>query len=146
MRRIVCVADLIFAEQRQVEENSQRFRISCKDDEFSDTSVQRLGCFVCTLLELLVVVRLLNQIENRHRQGGISEGKGLGSGSVLIRRLAYTQETAMTMKMNESSVSCVDVRSCGSHCSELRSRSPSITLVSAHQRQHSSHAHMHVCE
>jgi hypothetical protein len=53
---------LIFAEQRQVKKNLQGLSVGSHDDEISDTTVKCLGCFVGTLLELLVVGCLLNGI------------------------------------------------------------------------------------
>lgn len=98
---------LIFTQKRKMEENFQRLGIGYQkdthvslhihnsshlslsstvchslltshDNEFRDTSVKSLGSFVSTLLELLVVRCLLNQIEDGASQSGISEGESLG--------------------------------------------------------------------
>ena len=68
---------LILAQQRNVKKNLQRFGIGGQDDEFGLASVQSLGCLVGALPKLLVVARLLDQVENFRRQGGFGEGVGL---------------------------------------------------------------------
>ena len=45
-------ADLVLAEQGQVEQNGQRLSVGSQDDELGDTAVQRLGGLVGTLLQL----------------------------------------------------------------------------------------------
>jgi hypothetical protein len=47
-----------------MEENGERGSISCKDDNFADTTVQGLGGFVGALLQLTVVGCLLDNVEN----------------------------------------------------------------------------------
>ena len=75
-------AYLLFAKKRKVEQNFEGLGISSQDDNFCDTTVQGLGgciwlvngllvtsvqlarTFVGTLLELLVLRRLLDEIED----------------------------------------------------------------------------------
>jgi hypothetical protein len=51
------------------------------DDELANPTVQSLGSLVGTLLELLVVRSLLDQIEDLVRQLSVGEGESLGVGS-----------------------------------------------------------------
>lgn len=54
---------LIFAKQRQVEQNFDWFGISRHDNQLGNTPVQCFGGFVGTLLRLLVVGSLLDQFQ-----------------------------------------------------------------------------------
>ena len=47
---------LILGEKREVQKNLERFGVRREDDKLGDAAVERLGSFVCTLLELLVVL------------------------------------------------------------------------------------------
>lgn len=55
---------LVFAEKWQMEQNLERLGVGGHDNELGDASVERLGSFVGTLSELLVVSRLLHQIQD----------------------------------------------------------------------------------
>lgn len=46
---------LVFAQQRQVQDNLNGLRIRRHDDELRDSSVERLCSFVCALLQLAVM-------------------------------------------------------------------------------------------
>jgi len=69
---------LVLAEQRQMEDNLQRLRVRRHDDEFGDTTIQRLGRLVSAFLELLVVAGLLDQFENIFGQLRIGQRISLG--------------------------------------------------------------------
>lgn len=47
-----------------MEDNLNRLNVGGHDDELADTTVESLGCLVGTLLQLLVVRSLLNEIED----------------------------------------------------------------------------------
>lgn len=64
---------LVLAEKWQMQQNLQRFGICCHHNEFAETTIQRLGCLVCTTSNLLVVDRLLNQIHDFGGECRISE-------------------------------------------------------------------------
>merc|ERR1711991_548917 len=64
---------LVFAEEREVEEDLQRLGVGSQNDDFCCAAVQRLGRLVGALLELLVVGRLLDQIEDRDRQARVRQ-------------------------------------------------------------------------
>lgn len=95
---------LIFTQKRKMEKDFQRLGISyCRkkkrgfnihhsllissfsnkclltshDNEFRDTSVKSLGSLISTLLELLVVRCLLNQVKNSAGQSSISKRESL---------------------------------------------------------------------
>lgn len=55
---------LVLTEEGKVEDDLNRLDIGGHDNEFADTSVKGLGGFVGTLLELLVMLSLLDQVEN----------------------------------------------------------------------------------
>jgi hypothetical protein len=67
---------LIFAQQRQMEENLDRLGVGGQDNQFRDTTIEGLGGLVGSLFGLLVVGSLLDQIQDGHGQIGISEGEG----------------------------------------------------------------------
>ena len=67
---------LILAQQGKVEDNLERFSISGENDEISGTSVQSLGGFIGSLAKLLIVRRLLDQIEDGG--GHVWLGQGVG--------------------------------------------------------------------
>lgn len=53
---------LVFAQERQVEEDLEGLGVGSEDDHLRDTTIEGLGGFVGTLADLLVVRRLLNQV------------------------------------------------------------------------------------
>ncbi len=65
------------------------------DDELADTTVEGFCGLVGTLLQLLVVRSLLNQIEDLVGESGISQGESLGVGSrhVCKVRKVYEMES-----------------------------------------------------
>ena len=67
---------LVLAEEGQMEENFDRFGIGGHDDHLTDTTVQCLGRLVGTLLGLLVVRSLLDEVEQGYGELGVGEGKG----------------------------------------------------------------------
>jgi len=73
-RRKRSKTNLIFAEKRKMQENCQRSGISCEDYNLRDTSVQGLGGLVRTFLQLSVMRRLLDEIEDFLGKGGIGDG------------------------------------------------------------------------
>lgn len=60
-----------------MQNNFDRLDIRRHYDELTDTTVQRLGRLVGTLLELLVVRSLLRQIQDLIRQGSIRKRESL---------------------------------------------------------------------
>jgi hypothetical protein len=75
-----------------VQQNFQRLSISSHDNEVGNASVEGLGGLVSALLQLLVVGRLLNQIENSDGEVTVSEGVSLG---VNFRHVLW-----LTIKLN----------------------------------------------
>lgn len=71
---------LVLAKKGQVENDLDGLDVSGHDDELADTTVQGLGSLVGTLLELLVVRSLLDEIEDLVGEGGISQRERLGVG------------------------------------------------------------------
>mmetsp|Transcript_21719 Transcript_21719/g.53544 ORF Transcript_21719/g.53544 Transcript_21719/m.53544 type:complete len:240 (+) Transcript_21719:200-919(+) len=69
---------LVLAQEGKVQQDLERFRVGGHHDELGDAAVQRLGRLVGALLELLVVARLLHQLEDGDGQVGAREGEGLG--------------------------------------------------------------------
>lgn len=69
---------LVLAEQRQVENNLDGLDVCSHDDELADTSVERLGGLVSSLLELLVVGGLLHEVQDLVREGSVGQREGLG--------------------------------------------------------------------
>lgn len=67
---------LVLAEQWEVKKNFKRFGISGHHNQISDASVQGLGGFVSTFLQLLVILSLLNKVKNCYGQFRI--GKRIG--------------------------------------------------------------------
>jgi len=64
-----------------VQQNFDRFGVGRHDDHFADAAVQGFGRLVRSLLGLLVVGGLLDEVEERYRQFGVGEGEGfLGHG------------------------------------------------------------------
>lgn len=61
-----------------MEDDLKWLGISCKNDDFSCSSVKSLGCFVGSLSELLVVVGLLNEVEDCGSQVRFGERVSLG--------------------------------------------------------------------
>jgi hypothetical protein len=58
------LAHLVFAEEGKMEKDLDGVSVGGHDDELCDSSVERLGSFVCALFELLVVGRLLHEVED----------------------------------------------------------------------------------
>ena len=54
---------LVFAKKGDVQKNSERVGVCSKDDDFRGTTIEGLGCFVCSLLQLTVVRSLLHKIQ-----------------------------------------------------------------------------------
>ena len=63
-----------------MEQDGQRGGVGGQDDNLRDTTVQRLGGLVGTLLQLAVVRSLLDQIEDLLRQSAVGDGPGGGVG------------------------------------------------------------------
>jgi cytochrome c553 len=49
---------LVFAKERQMQQNFQGLCVGCHHDEFTDTAIQSFCCLVRAFLELLVVASL----------------------------------------------------------------------------------------
>ena len=60
-----------------MQQNLNGLGIGRHEDQFADTTIERLGGFVGPLFRLFVMRRLLHQIHQRRRQLGIRQGKGL---------------------------------------------------------------------
>lgn len=69
---------LVLAQERQVEKNLNGLGIGGHDDELGNTTVEGLGGLVSTLLELLVVRSLLDQVHDGVGKSGIGKGPGFG--------------------------------------------------------------------
>lgn len=69
---------LILAQERQVKKNLNGLGIGGHDDELGNTTVEGLGGLVSTLLELLVVRSLLDQVHDGVGKSGIGKGPGFG--------------------------------------------------------------------
>lgn len=61
-------------------EEAEGGRTGSQDDKLANTTVQRLCCLVGTLLQLVVVRCLLDEVEDLVRELGVGEGEGLGVG------------------------------------------------------------------
>ena len=61
-----------------MEEDLDGLGVGGHNDEIADAAIECLGGLVGTLLELLVVVGLLHQIQDRDGQLRVSQGIGLG--------------------------------------------------------------------
>jgi len=68
---------LVFAKQRQVKQDFERLSICCKHDKFRLSTVKRLCGFVGTLLQLLVVDGLLQDVKDGRAELGRGERVGL---------------------------------------------------------------------
>mmetsp|Transcript_32272 Transcript_32272/g.50042 ORF Transcript_32272/g.50042 Transcript_32272/m.50042 type:complete len:195 (+) Transcript_32272:80-664(+) len=68
---------LIFTQEWQVKKNFDGLGIGSHDDELGDSSIQGLGGFVSTLLGLLVVGGLLDQVQEGDGQVGVCERESL---------------------------------------------------------------------
>lgn len=64
-----------------MEHDLDGLNVSGHDDKLADTTVERLGGLVSTLLELLVVRSLLNEVEDLVGKRGVSQRESLGVGS-----------------------------------------------------------------
>jgi len=69
---------LVLAKKRQVQENLNGLGVGGHDDELGDTTVESLGGLVSSLLELLVVGSLLDQIHDGVGKSSIGKGPGFG--------------------------------------------------------------------
>lgn len=69
---------LVLAQQGQVQHDLNRLDVRGHHNELADTTVERLGRLVRTLLQLLVVRSLLHQIKDLVGKRSIGEGEGLG--------------------------------------------------------------------
>lgn len=79
-----------------MEQDFNRFGIGRHDNHLADAAVQRLGGLVRTLLGLLVVGGLLNEVEKSDDELGICEGKCfLGHGCVGFSTSHGTQDSKM---------------------------------------------------
>lgn len=67
---------LVLAEKRKVEENGEGLSVSSEDDKLRDTTVQGLGGFVSSLLQLAGMLRRLNEIEKLLLELLIGKGPG----------------------------------------------------------------------
>lgn len=67
---------LVLAKEGDVQQNSQRVGIGGEDDELGDTTVEGLGRFVGSLLELAGVGSGLDEIQELLLELGISQGPG----------------------------------------------------------------------
>ena len=56
-----------------MQQNLNRFGISSQDYQLCNTSVECFGGFICAFLQLLVIGRLLNKIQQSNRQVGVRE-------------------------------------------------------------------------
>jgi len=69
---------LVLAQEGDVEQNLQRFTVSCENHKLSLTSVQGLGGLIGPLPQLLVVGCLLDQVQDLGGESLLSKGVGLG--------------------------------------------------------------------
>jgi len=76
----------VLAEQRKVQQDLERLGVGGHDDELADSAVQRLGGLVGALLELAVVRRLLDYVQDLLRERRVGEGEGCGSNVSLDAR------------------------------------------------------------
>ena len=67
---------LVLAQERQVKENLDRLGVGRHDDEFRNAPVQGLGGLVGTLLRLLVIRRLLDEVQEGDGQVRVREREG----------------------------------------------------------------------
>lgn len=67
---------LVLAQQRQVQQDGERSGVGSQDDDLGNTTVQRLGGLVGTLLQLLVVRRLLDNVEDLLAESCVGRGPG----------------------------------------------------------------------
>jgi hypothetical protein len=98
-----------------VKKDLDRFSVRRHDDHLADTAIQRLGGFVGSLFDLLVVGCLLDKIQQGNRQIGIGKGKGfLGHGGKVSscdgyqKRMAYNREIAKSFLKFASDVFFLD--------------------------------------
>lgn len=69
---------LVLTQQGEMKNDLNRFDVSSHDDKFADTTVEGFGRLVGALLQLLVVTRLLDQVEDLVGKGGVGQGESLG--------------------------------------------------------------------
>lgn len=67
---------LVLAEEGEMEEDGERGRVGGEDDDLGDTTVERLGRLVGTLLQLTVVAGLLDNVEDLLGEGRVGDGPG----------------------------------------------------------------------
>ena len=75
---------LVFAQERQVEDDLQGLSVGSEDDQVSDTSVESLGGLVGALLEKFEVLGLSKQIKDGLGHGVVSLGVGAGQSSAVV--------------------------------------------------------------
>ena len=76
-----------------MEQDLEWLRIGCHNDKLGNTTVERLGDLVGTLLQLLVVGCLLDQIHDRVGESGIGKGPGfIGFGLQTTIKIATRQK------------------------------------------------------
>lgn len=68
---------LVLAQQRQMEDDLERFGVRGHHDKLREATVQRLGGLVGAATQLLVVDRLLDQRHNLGREGLVRQRVGL---------------------------------------------------------------------
>lgn len=61
-----------------MQQDSKRARVRCEDDKLADSSVERLGRLVGSLLELAVVGGLLDEVEDFLRKSLVGLGPCCG--------------------------------------------------------------------
>lgn len=66
---------LVLAEEGKMEQDFNRLGVGRHDNHLTDSAVQGLGGLVCSLLCLLVVRGLLNEIEQGYGKLGVGEGE-----------------------------------------------------------------------
>lgn len=67
---------LVLAEQRKMKQNLQGLRVCGHHNELRQSTIQCLGCLVCSFAKLLVVHCLLNQIQDLGGESGVGQGVG----------------------------------------------------------------------
>mmetsp|Transcript_21667 Transcript_21667/g.39581 ORF Transcript_21667/g.39581 Transcript_21667/m.39581 type:complete len:210 (+) Transcript_21667:171-800(+) len=68
---------LVFAEQREVQQNLDRVGVTSEDDQIGNTAVEGLGRLVGALLDELHAARLLHNVEDGLGQAGLRKGERL---------------------------------------------------------------------
>lgn len=68
--------EIYIPEQRQMQQDSERACIRRENNQLRSTAIERLGRFVGTLFQLLVVRSLLNDIKDVLGEGFVGDGPG----------------------------------------------------------------------